>query len=198
MKLDGFRILGWAIPLFCIALAGFLIWSGYSRLGSANLSLSAAQMSVQSASLARDEAEKKSGQARFAAVPLTQTEEPKFLNGLRDHAATRSIKINRWLGHPASAPGEISPVAMGTQDPATLDPAIKSIIRVSGDLTIQGTYENIRNFLGDLSSSNRLYLLSDLKWARKDDLVELTVTVTRFLDPTLTPGDIAPDGKKRT
>lgn len=192
MTFDMRRLVGWAVPLFCIALAAFLIFRQHAAAQQASTDLVAAQQDEAAATAAKEEAERSSGTMRFAAAAPNTTEEPKFLDGLRAQAALAGIKISRWSSQaepastaaPDAAPNENSP--------------LKNIVKIRGQISLAGPYSGIRTFLAALDRSNRLYTFSDMRWSRKEkgDL-ELTATITRYVDPTLIAEPVG-KGQKRT
>ncbi len=198
MRTDWSRIIGWAIPLICIAIAGVVIYNQHAAFDKAAQDLSAARTAEAAASVARDRAEQEAGTVRYAAVPPSTSEEPKFLNGLRSRATLSGIQISRWTSQTAPA------TSTNGQPPAETDPAVKSLVKIQGDMTLSGPYQGIRKFLLDLSLTNRLYTLSNLRWTLKNGTdVELQTMITRYVDPNLKAeptGDGTTDakGKKRT
>src|SRR5579862_7600770 len=192
MRIDGARIIGWAIPLACIAVSIVTITRARARLVTATRELGEAQVAVGTATVARDKAEKESGTMRIAAVPADKDEESLFLDGVRGYAAKNHLAIAKWA---SQLPEPLAPKqADGSQssgDDSGIDPTIKSLVRIRGEVTLDGSYQGVRTFLRKLAKSSRLYTISNIHWVRKDTGVEVTASVARYVDPTLTAADIA-------
>jgi hypothetical protein len=190
VKLDLNRVLGWALPLVCMAVAAVLIIRQNSALQEANGKLLDAQRAETMAAAAKDLADKQSGKMRFAAAPATQNEESKFLDGLKIHAAAAGVKITRWNSRAGSttAPAEA----------AEADPALHGITKRSGDLTLNGSFEAIRSFLVGMSQTNRLYTFSDMRWSRNEKGLELTTTISRYVEPSSTQMAAETSPQKKT
>jgi hypothetical protein len=194
MKMDWSRTTGWLVPLLSIASAGYAIFDGNHKLQAANKAYAAAELNENAVSLQRDQAEKESGTMRYAVAPVTQNEETDFLGGLRAMAAGAGVKPTRWnesavesAALPPGSPAAASSAGTPNSDQSGVDPALQNVQRIKGELTVFGPYQSIRSFLKSLDSSARLYTLSDMHLARKDSGLELTLAVTRYIDPTLPP-----------
>jgi hypothetical protein len=113
-------------------------------------------------------------------------EETLFLTDIRQRAAASGVSIVSWTSNASPAdpkrsnarPGENLPIA-----PATPGDELSDITQVVSNLSLSGTYRSLRTFLGGLASSDRLFTVGNVNWSRTDKGTQLTVTLTRYVQP---------------
>jgi hypothetical protein len=199
MRTDLSRLVGWAIPLICIAFAAIVLIKQRAAVTAASDHLTTAQRNEAAAMDAKDKAEKESGKMHFAAAPASDREESDFLNGLRMRAATAGIKITNWQSRGLDMPKTPDSSSSDEKKP---DTATQGILKYSGNLTLNGPYQGIRSFIAALGQSNRLFTLTDMHWARKDraaagGTVELVTSISRYVDSTVAKPASVPTPEKK-
>jgi len=182
MTKDVSKILGWALPIGCVLIAGAVLFFQHKRLDEAQGQLRKAEDSAIQAAIERDKALRDGQDLRFAAAEKTSLEESQFLNDLRIRAASSGVKLLRWNSRAIEFGGETS--SSDTPEEKEKQEKLKGIIKIASDLTLQGPYANARRFVGGITASERLYTLGNVRWARSEEGgTELLLTISRYIQP---------------
>jgi hypothetical protein len=181
MNKDVSKILGWVLPIGCVLIAGAVLFFQHKRLDEAQVQLRSAEDAAIKAAMERDSALRDGQDLRFAAAEKTPIEESQFLNDLRVRAAASGVKLLRWNSRAIEFGGE-SNSSTTTEEKEKQD-KLKGIIKIASDLTLAGPYANARRFVGGLTSSERLYTLGNVRWARTEKGTELLLTISRYIQP---------------
>jgi hypothetical protein len=195
------RLIGWAIPLVCMAIAFYIVMGQYAGLRKANDHLVSAQRHESEATDTKEKAERASGKLHVAAAPASDREESEFLKGLHMRADTAGIRIAKWTSRGLDMPPKPTD---GSAD-KTENPATQGILKYSGTLSLVGSYQGIRAFLAALGQSSRLFTFSEMHWARKEGdraggTLQVDTTISRYVDPAVakpatTPSTLTPEKK---
>ncbi|HEY0866627.1 MAG TPA: hypothetical protein VGE01_04590 [Fimbriimonas sp.] len=170
------RILGWAIPVICMAGGSYATYSQYSRLQTAKESQAAAELDRKRAEDALTLARKQVEEAgRYAAEPSTDFEGTLFLNDLRLRAQKAGVQIASWKTTTA-------PASAGAGSDEKRAKLLEGIDRVSSELVLDGSYQAGRAFVEDLTRTERLYTINSARWNRgAEGGTQLTITVSRYV-----------------
>lgn len=200
MKADIIRIFGWVVPGICLAGAAGVLFNRHQTLAAELQALDNANRAVQLAGSERAAIEIRPTARRYAAAEQNKMEETLFLTDIRQRAAASGVSIVSWTSQTSPAdpkranarPGENVPI-----EPAKPGDELSDITQVISNLTLSGTYRALRTFLGGLASSDRLFTVGNVNWTRKDKGTELTVTLTRYVQPP-NPNSVATDNGNKT
>lgn len=187
MKSRAARLIGWLMPLICILGSAFYIFTLSNDLRSAQGLQSKAEKAVLNALAAKEEASKRPKQPKFAAVKRGDNEESDFLTSLKDVAERNGAVIASWNSSSSS-------YSSNKNDPS--NDLTADIIRIDSSLALRGTYQGLRGFIESITSSERLYTLSNIAWTLNQDTNELNLncTLSRYVEaPTLVTST---DGQK--
>ena len=178
MKIDGIRAVGWGAPILCMLILGFVLYSQNSAFKSASQDLVVANKELDDATKDKETTDKFKSSRYFATIDETNDEESSFLTYLRTTAGTFGVTLVQWSSTSAEFGKDKSISPVDAKSAAIL----KGIRRVSSSLTLSGKYFGLRQFIGELESSNRLYSLSGITWNRTDaGDNSLNVTVSRYV-----------------
>lgn len=162
-----------------MAVACYIIFSQNSAFQAASAARDQANRDVENAAKDKKNADDAPKRRRFAAAPDTPDEEAKFLNYLRQHAALYKVQ----LVSETSATTEYGK----DRSTAILDPKIaellKGIRKISCNITLSGPYAGLRQLMGELEASDRLFTLSNLSWNRTENGNRLSMIVGRYVAP---------------
>jgi Tfp pilus assembly protein PilO len=61
------------------------------------------------------------------------------------------------------------------------DKTLTGVKKIYAELSVGGSYANIRAFLRDFENSQRMYTISNVKWSRTDSATELGVVLARYV-----------------
>lgn len=181
MRNDGLRILGWIIPILCMAIAGWILYGQSLAYTDASLKNNQANRDIQQAQKEKELYKSLKPSSRYAAGDDVPSEEPAFLNFLRARCEADHVLIDRY---------QTTTVVYGRDKQATPADAgtaalLKGIRKISSTFTFIGVYADIRKLLGELETSDRLYTLTNITWvlARDGSSTSLSVTLSRYVAP---------------
>lgn len=182
------RLKGWLLPGISIAIAAIAIFNRHSAFTALSQREVVARHELEEAQAAKKKMEEQPVDGRYAAEERSPTEETKFLDELRNRAKAAGVTIVRWSSHTSTydknkAGGPPSPTQAKDEE------AVKGLTKVSCDLAVSGAYPALRRFVAGLSTSPRLYTLSNVDWNRSDTGSELAMTLGRYLAPAAPPTD---------
>lgn len=200
MKADILRIFGWVVPGICLAGAAGVLFNRHQTLSAELKALDNANQAVQLAGAERAAIEVQPSSRRYAAAEQNKMEETLFLTDIRQRAAASGVTIVSWTSQASPAdpkrasarPGEVIPV-----EPAKPGDELSDITQVVSNLALSGSYRALRTFLGGLASSDRLFTVGNVNWTRTDKGTQLTVTLTRYVQPP-NPNSVATEDGKKT
>lgn len=199
MKTDIIRIFGWVVPGICLAGAAGVLFNRHQTLSAELKALDNANQAVQLAGSERAAIEIQPTARRYAAAEQNKMEETLFLTDIRQRAAASGVAIVSWTSQTSPAdpnranvrPGESLPV-----EPAKPGDELSDITQVISNLSLSGSYRALRTFLGGLAASDRLFTVGNVNWSRTDKATQLTVTLTRYVQPASAASIAAADEKK--
>jgi hypothetical protein len=176
---DWRRVVGWAVPLVCMAVVGGAIYVQHGNLQRAQDELGRAQEEARQALAANEEAARHGGEVRFAAQPTDRNEEAEFLEVLRKRAAETGVKIKAWTAQLTPPP------PTGQSEAESADPKaqkLKGLVSLRSELTVEGAYGNVRTFIAGLEQTKRLYTFNEIRWTKTRIGTELKATITRYVE----------------
>ena len=166
------RIEGWGIPLVCMAAAAIGIYAQHQRLAGAQVELQKAQSAAISTSMNRVDITKNVGEPRVAISSEGPNEQAMFLADLRQKAVDAGVRLRSWAGVEQENNGS------ATEGEKNLTPGL---IPIASELTIEGPYKAVRDFIAALEPAQPLYIFSNMTWRRTEIGTELKVTITRYV-----------------
>ncbi|MDR3688778.1 MAG: hypothetical protein P4L46_05305 [Fimbriimonas sp.] len=181
MKSDPTRILGWGFPILCMAVAFWVIFAQRSAFIEASNSLDLANRDVEKATKNKKGADTMLQEKKYAAVADTPDEEPTFINFLRQRATANGVSLDKWTSQSTEYGKDKN---ADKQDPQ-VTALLKGIRKISSFMTLSGPYPGLRQLMGELEESDRLYTLSNIIWNRNkvgDNTV--TMSVGRYVVST--------------
>jgi hypothetical protein len=179
MKSDGLRTLGWVVPLACMAVSAYVLFTQRNNFLEASMAQNLANRDVVEAQKEKQKYENMPMEKRFAAVDDVPEEETAFLTYLRTRSISDDVTFDRWLTQSIVYGKDKVGAAKDERTTALL----KGISRISSTVTLTGKYANIRKLVGELESSDRLYSLNNLNWVSSKFGTNLTMTVSRYVAP---------------
>ena len=183
MKMDPFRMLGWAVPTVCMAVAAILIFRQNGALQDAQSKRNHAEQLAQSATMEKSMVDRQEVEHRYAAADASSIEEPLFLEDLRSRARQCGVTIASWTSQAKQYGGADSPSGQVASSGGADANLLKGITKISCSLSLAGQYSALRTFLEGLTRSDRLYTVSDVNWSRAEEGTTLTVTLARYVGP---------------
>jgi hypothetical protein len=166
-----------AIPIACIGLTSGLNVYEMRRMETLDTKLKATQAAISAARQLIAGVEKR-GKAGFIALVLdTPQEQVDFVSSLRGTAAQCHVSLTRWG---TSAPPTIA-MPDGTSEALKND--LAKVTPIANEITVTGSYEQVRAFLYALTQQERLVTLAGVKWDRGSDppLTTLNFRLTRYV-----------------
>jgi len=169
-------MLGWVLPITCVALASGAIFMQYRRHQETQTKLEQTLQQVTTTQVRKAELEANLGKNQFASIRAGELEESAFLGEMRRRATESNVIITRWGsrgGGPVSPPPE----------DGSAPPPGPVLARRQGELALAGSYDNLRRFLADLQRAQRLYTIGDVRWARRPEGGnEVIFLITRYVE----------------
>jgi hypothetical protein len=166
-----------AIPIACIGLTSGLNAYEVRRVQTLDTQLKTTQQEVREARELIAGVEKRGKAGFITFMPDTPQEQVAFISALRGTAAQAHVTLTRW---------GIAPVPTITV-PDGIDPKLKDdlakVVPVANEVTVTGTYDQVRTFLYSLTLQERLVTLANIKWARATDPPTTTLNfhLTRYV-----------------
>ena len=192
MKADGIRLLGWGIPILCMLIAGFTLYSERQQFEAASIAHNQAQRDVERAQQDFNASQGRPAGLRYATKDDLPEEEIEFLNYLRTRIAANGATLKSWFSQSVEYGKDKQAASKDDQTAALL----KGIRKVSASLTLTGSYQNIRKFLGEIQGSNRLYTITGVQWSTTNYGTQMTAMVSRYVAPPK-PGLKKPEDPKK-
>jgi len=158
-----------------LAALGFA--SQTQRLREASLERERSSRLLEQVFAERDLAARRALQRRTATVPTSNREEGAFLNEFRQKASGAGVHILKWSA-------QETPVI--AEDDTNVDPALKQVTTIRSNVTVEGSYANLRTFVRELVASERLTTINNVSWTRGVTGSQLTCTLSRYLRPAQT------------
>jgi hypothetical protein len=179
MKADGLRILGWAIPILCMAAAGWIFYKENQEFHEADLAKNQAQRENEVAAREYQQLNEQPPGRRYASVDDVPEEEIAFLTFLRTRCAANKVNFKNWF----SITTEYGKDKSSTPKDEKTAALLKGIRKISASLVLVGPYDNLRKLIGEVETSDRLYTLSNLNWLTVKEGTQLSLTVSRYVSP---------------
>lgn len=166
-----------AIPIACIGLASGLNAYEVRRLQTLDTKLQATQLEVKEARELIAGVEKRGKAGFLALVPDTPQEQIAFVSALRGTAAQCHVSLTRW----GTAPVPTIVVPEGVSQKLKDD--LTKVTPISSEVSVSGTYDQVRAFLFSLTQQERLVTLASIKWSRASDppTTNLSFRLTRYV-----------------
>ncbi len=168
-------LIRYVLLLACVGLSSWLIIDGQAQVATAKTKYDDARRELSAVQDAHQALNRLGVSRRKISEPETATEEARFLAGLRAHAKKQRASVTKLS----------STTEAYREDPER--PQNKELVgltRVTSHLTVVGPYASLYKFLESISSSQRLYVFSDLKWSRDTTGNKLSVSITRYVQPS--------------
>jgi len=166
-----------AIPIACIGLTSGLNVFEMRRLQTLDAQLKATNLEINEARQLIAGVEKRGKAGFIAIVPDTPQEQIAFVGALRATAARCHVTLTRW----GTAPLVTITVPDGT--PEKLKGDLGKVTPISNEITVTGSYDQVRALLYNLTQQERLVTLAGIKWARASDPPNTTLNfrITRYV-----------------
>ncbi len=162
------------LPLACIGVSAWLIFDGQAQVAKAQENRASAQQELTVAQDAHLALDRLGDSKPVLSEPESAAEEARFLSGLRRHAALQGAAILKWS----------STTEVYKEDAKMPEhKALVGLTRVTSHLSAVGSYASLYKFLQSISSSQRLYTFSDIRWTRDSAANRLTFSLTRYVEP---------------
>ena len=197
MKPDGLRLLGWAIPILCMAVACWILFKEHQDFIASDMARNQANRDLEVAAKENQAISEQPPGRRYAAVDDLPEEEIAFLTYLRTRCAANNVNFKSWSSQTVVY-GKDKEVTSKDEKTAAL---LKGIRKISASLTLAGPYANIRKLIGEMELSDRLYTLTNLTWSTTKEGTQLGMTVSRYVAPAKPVAkrlSIKPDDKSKT
>ena len=178
MRPDGLRILGWIIPIVCMAISGWVLFGQNQAAGEARAKRDNAGRDLFEVQKERDLYAHLKPSARHAAEDDEPLDQDVFLNYLRGRCAQNNIRFDHY---------QTQNTTFGEKGNTPSDPAkaalLKGIRKIGSTMTFIGDYQSLRKLVGEFEASDRLYTLSNIVWTSLKDGTSLTMTISRYVAP---------------
>lgn len=149
-----------AIPIACFGLTCGLNAYEVRRVQMLEARLKTTQKEIMEARELISGVEKRGTAGFVSLVPDSPHEQIDFVSALRTTAGQCHVNLARW----GVAPLPTIAVPEGT--PQQLKDDLGKVTPVSNDVSVTGTYEQVRAFLFSLTQQERLVTLDSIKWSR--------------------------------
>jgi hypothetical protein len=172
-----YRLSLFMIPIACIALTSGLNAYEVRRVQTLDAKLKNTEQEIKDARELIAGVEKR-GQAGFITiVPDTPQEQIDFVSSLRGAAEKCKVRLTRWGASPV--PTVTVPETAAVQIKADLT----KVTPVANEVSVEGTYDQVRSFLFILTQQERLVTLASIKWVRSTEapLTTLNFRLTRYV-----------------
>jgi|GEM_PF-2650478 hypothetical protein len=174
------RILGWLLPVICIVAATVALIIQFGRVIGAQLNFAKADEEVKKA-IALNSKSKDITQYQRRIGPMDgPTEETRFVSDLNTIAKIHNVTLLK-LSSRAQAFGAGVLDSRGYRYTLDDDKTLTGVKKIYAELSVGGSYANIRAFLRDFENSQRMYTISNVKWSRTDSATELGVVLARYV-----------------
>ena len=179
-----------AIPIACIGLTSGMNAYEVRRVQTLEARLKTTEQEIREARELIAGVEKRGKAGFIAIVPDTPQEQVAFVSALRATAAKSNVRLTQWGSAPV--PTLTVPETAGEKLKADL----AKVTPIANEISVSGTYDQIRAFLFSLTQQERLVTLSGIKWTRATEppMTALNVKLTRYVG-SLTAAAPSPAGQ---
>lgn len=166
-----------AIPISCIGLTSGLNAYEVRRLQTLDTKLKATQLEIKEARELIAGVEKRGKAGFIALVPDTPQEQVTYVSALRTTAAQCHVTLTRW----GTAPVPTIVVPDGASQKLKDD--LAKVTPIANEVTVTGSYDQVRTFLYSLTQQERLVTLAGIKWTRAAEppTTTLNFRLTRYV-----------------
>lgn len=180
-----YRLSLFAIPIACLGLTCGLNAYEIRRVQTLETKLTATNKEIREARELIAGVEKRGKAGFITLVPDTPQEQVEFVSGLRNTAVQCHVNLARWGVAP------LPTVAIPEGASQSLKDDFGKVTPVANDVSVTGSYEQVRAFLFSLTQQERLVTLDTIKWSRAPELnvTTLNFRLTRYVGslPTAPP-----------
>lgn len=173
-------MLGWAVPVLCMMIAVWTFWSQRQQFQIESTIAYQAHRDNELQAKELETDENLPANTRIGAVDQTPEEETTFLTYLRTLGAMDHVELKNW----ASQTIEYGKDKVATPMDEKTAAVLKGLRRISGFLTLTGTYSAIRQMVGELETSKRLYTMNTLNWSVTPLSLQLSMNISRYVSPS--------------
>jgi hypothetical protein len=172
-----YRVMSIAAPILCVGIA--IGMSSYEMMHVRAVEQKTADVraaNTEARSLI-DSIQKSGACGYLATVPDTRDEQVQFVDTIRKTADACHVKLTQWASTTVNTLGV----------PEAADPALKeALTRVqpaANQIGLTGSYSDIRAFIQQMLSQDRLVTISSVKWIRaaKPPETAVSMIVTRYV-----------------
>ncbi|MCW3095380.1 MAG: hypothetical protein JWL77_998 [Chthonomonadaceae bacterium] len=166
-----------AIPIACIGLASGLNVYEMRRMEKLGTKLKATETEITEARQLIAGVEKRGKAGFIALVPDTPQEQIDFVSSLRSTAAQCHVSLTRW----GTAAAVTITAADGTSQ--RLKDDLAKVTPITNEITVAGSYDQVRAFLYSLTQQERLVTLAGVRWERAaiPPQTTLNLRLTRYV-----------------
>jgi len=166
-----------AIPIACIGLTSGLNIFEVRRLQTLETQLKATNLEIDEARQLIAGVEKRGKAGFIAIVPDTPQEQIAFVGSLRATAARCHVTLTRW------GTGPVPTITMPDGMNERLKADLGKVTPIANEITVTGTYDQVRALLYNLTQQERLVTLAGIKWSRSTDAPNTTLNfrITRYV-----------------
>jgi Tfp pilus assembly protein PilO len=166
------------LPIVCLIFGLAVAYSQYRRLQALEKDRDAVQGKITRLQQTLRASTGDAPYEKLATYPATTSEEPSFLNRLKQLAAESGVQILRW-----SSTRKLAGTTPGAQ-PTEQPPALRDITEITSKLEVAGPYNSVRAFTVRVLDSPRLLTISDVTWGRDTQLgTKLSMNLSRYVAP---------------
>ena len=185
-KAQVIRIISIALPILCLASAGWAVIFQVRRMAVLREELGVTERNIKAEDMLSKELIVAPPNTRVPAVAPSVLEQPEFLNYLRVVAHATNVRLVKWSNTPVvqTTNADGKPV-----DPNSVLPP--GVAAIQSSIEIGGSFNNIRQFLYFVSKSRRLLNVTDLKWSRLADKwpqTSASFSLIRYVSDAAPPG----------
>lgn len=163
---DWLRTLSWLLPLASCLIAGGLVLWQYMRANTIQKESDSTLALIGSLKQSIGQWQSDEGREKIPYALDTKLEEAMFLDGVRQKALQRGVKLVKWVNEPPKSAGDDQTGVRGAANSEELPEALRSVRTLISNVEVEGSYEGVRAFVKDLLASNRLLTLKTGVWDR--------------------------------
>ncbi|MBS1708392.1 MAG: hypothetical protein JSS65_06670 [Armatimonadetes bacterium] len=175
-----YRIIGWVVPLLCVAGAGVVIYNRQNELLATDSKQKAAEQQFQLVVTEKAQVMAEPQDLRFAAAPAQPLEEARFIDELRKRATLNRVTIVSWTSSSATFGAREQSALTSSQFSEEEAKAISGVTRITCDLKLKGDYLALRAFIHGISGEDRLLTLNKVTWTRSQEGSDLSLSLSRY------------------
>ncbi len=172
-----YRLSLFLLPIACIGLTSGLNAYEVRRVQTLDTQLTTTRQEIGEARelIAGVEKRGKAGFITFS--PDTPQEQVAFVSALRITAAQCHVTLTRWgVGAPPT-------LAIPDGTSQALKDDLSKVTPIANEVSVTGTYDQVRSFLYSLTQQERLVTIAGIKWMRATDppATTLNFRLTRYV-----------------